>query len=59
MFDISENSKEAVVSYLKKTFKNKKNTESASKKFGNELGKPIQKSRLHNPILTKSLIVRL
>ena len=59
MFDISENGKEAVISYLKKTFKDKQNTKSASKKFKNELGKPIKKSRLQNLILTKSLIVKL
>ena len=59
MFDISENGKEAVISYLKKNFKDKQNTESASKKFKNALGKPIKKSRLQNLILTKSLIVKL
>ena len=59
MFDISENGKEAVVSYLKKTFKDKRNMESATKTFENELDKPIKKSRLKNLILTKSLIVKL
>ena len=48
MFDISENGKEAVISYLKKTFKDKRNTESASKNFKKELDKPIKKSRLQN-----------
>ena len=59
MFDISENGKEAVVSYLKKTFKDKRNMESATKTFENELDKPIKKSRLQNLILTRSLIVKL
>jgi hypothetical protein len=59
MFDISENGSEAVVSYLKKTFNDRRNTESASKTFANELDKPIKKSRLKNLILTKSLIVKL
>jgi len=59
MFDISENGKEAVVAYLKKTFKDKGNMGSASKKYENELDKPIKKSRLQNLILTKSLIVKL
>ena len=59
MFDISENGKEAVVAYLKKTFKDKRNIEPASKKYENELDKPIKKSRLQNLILTKSLIVKL
>ena len=59
MFDISENGKEAVISYLKKTFKDNRNTKSASKNFENELGKPINKSKLQNLILTKSLIVKL
>ena len=59
MFDISENGKEAVISYLKKTFKDKRKTESASKNFENEFDKPIKKSRLQNLILTKSLIVKL
>ena len=39
MFDISENGKEAVISYLKKTFKDKRNTKTASKNFENELEK--------------------
>ena len=59
MFDISENGKEAVISYLKKTFMDKGNTIYASKNFKNELGKPIKKSRLQNLIITKSLIVKL
>ncbi len=59
MFDISENGREAVVSYLNKTFKDRRNTESASKTLKNELDKPIKKSRLKNLILTKSLIVKL
>jgi hypothetical protein len=59
MFDISENGKEAVISYLKKTFKDKSNTESASKSFKNELDNPIKKSGLQNLVLTKSLIVKL
>jgi len=59
MFDISENGREAVVSYLKKTFKDKRNMEPASKTHENELDKPIKKSRLQNLILTKSLIVKL
>jgi hypothetical protein len=45
-FDISEFGKEAVISYIKKNFKDKHNTESASKNFKNELGKPIKKSSL-------------
>ena len=44
MFDISENGKEAVISYLKKTFNEKRNTESASKLFENELERPIKKN---------------
>jgi hypothetical protein len=59
MFDISENGKEAVVSYLKKTFKHRQNMEPASKSYENELDKPTKKSRLQNLILTKSLIVKL
>jgi len=59
MFDMSENGKEAVISYLKKTFKDKRNMESASKNCENELDKPIKKSRLQNLIQTKSLIVKL
>jgi hypothetical protein len=59
MFDISENGKEAVISYIKNNFKNKHNTKSASKNFDNELGKPINKSKLQNIIQTKSLIVKL
>ena len=59
MFDISENGKEAVILYLKKTFKDKRNTESSSKSFENELDKPIKKSGLQNRFLTKSLIVKL
>ena len=59
MFDISENGREAVISYLKKTFKDNRNMESASKSFENEIDKPIKKSRLQNLILTKSLIIKL
>ena len=59
MFDISENGTEAVISYIKNNFMNKRNTKSASKNFENELGKPINKSKLQNLILTKSLIVKL
>jgi hypothetical protein len=59
MFDISENGREAVVSYLKRTFKHKRDIESISKKHENELDKPIKKSRLQHLILTKSLIVKL
>ena len=59
MFDISENGREAVVLYLKKTFKNKRNIESVHKTYENELDKLIKKSRLQNLILTKSLIVKL
>jgi hypothetical protein len=44
MFDISENGKDAVISYLKKNFKDKRNTESASKFFKNEIDNPIKKS---------------
>ena len=44
MFDISENGKEAVISYLKKNFEDKRNTESASKLFENELERPIKKN---------------
>jgi hypothetical protein len=59
MFDISENGKEAVISYLKKTFKDKRNTKTASKNFENELGKPIKNNSLQKIILTKSLIVKI
>ena len=59
MFDISENSKDAVILYLKKTFKDKRNMESASKSCENELDKPIKKSGPQNSFLTKSLIVKL
>jgi hypothetical protein len=59
MFDISENGKEAVILYLKKTFKDKRNTESSSKSFENELDNPIKKNGLQNLVLTKSLIVKL
>jgi hypothetical protein len=59
MFDIAENGGEAVVSYLKRTFKNKRNTESAPRTHENELDKPIKKNRLQSLILTKSLIVKL
>ena len=59
MFDISENGREAVVIYLKKTFKNKRNIESVPKTYENEFEKLIKKSRLQNLILTKSLIVKL
>ena len=44
MFDIAENGKEAVISYLKKNFEDKRNTESASKLFENELERPIKKN---------------
>jgi hypothetical protein len=44
MFDMSENGKEAVISYLKKNFEDKPNSESASKFFKNELDRPIKKS---------------
>jgi hypothetical protein len=44
MFDISENGKEAVISYLKKNFKDKRNTESASKNFENELDSHIKRN---------------
>ena len=59
MFDISENGREAVVLYLKKTFKNKRSIEPVPKTYENELDKLIKKSRLQNLILTKSLIVKL
>jgi hypothetical protein len=59
MFDISENGKEAVVSYLKKTFKNKRNMGSTTKTYESELDKPAKQSRLQNLIRTKSLIVKL
>ena len=59
MFDISENGREAVVLYLKKTFKNNRNIESVPKAYKNVLDKLIKKSRLQNLILTKSLIVKL
>ena len=59
MFDISENGREAVVIYLKKTFKNKRNIEPVPNTYENELDKLIKKSRLQNLILTKSLIVKL
>ena len=44
MFDISENGKEAVISYLKKNFEVKRNTESASKNFKKELNSHIKKN---------------
>jgi hypothetical protein len=47
MFDISENGKEAVISYLKKNFENKLNREFNSKIFENELDKPIKQN--NNP----------
>jgi hypothetical protein len=59
MFDMSEKGKEAVISYLKKTFKDKRNTESALKNFENTLDKSVKKSGPQNPFLTKSLIVKL
>jgi len=59
MFDISENGKEGVISYLKKICEDKRNMESASKNFENKLDKYIKKSRIQNLILTKSLIVKL
>jgi len=59
MFDISENGREAVVSYLNRTFKDKRNMKPATKKYENELDKPIKKIKLRNLILTKSLIVKL
>ena len=59
MFDISENGREAVVLYLKKTFRDKRNIEPVPKTYENELDKLIKKSRLQNLILTKSLIVKL
>jgi hypothetical protein len=59
MYDISKNGREAVVLYLKKTFKNKLNIEPVPKTYENELDKLIKKSRLQNLILTKSLIVKL
>ena len=59
MFDISENGREAVVLYLKKTFKNNWNIECVPKTYENELDKLIKNSRLQNLILTKSLIVKL
>jgi len=59
MFDISENGKEAVISYLKKTLKDKRNKESASKNIENDLNKTIKKSGYQDPYLTKPLIVKL
>ena len=59
MFNILKNGKESIISFLKKTFKDKRNTESVSKSFENELDKPIKKSGLQNRFLTKSLIVKL
>jgi hypothetical protein len=44
MFDISENNKEAVISYLKTNFEDKRNTKSASKIFKNDLDSPIKKN---------------
>jgi hypothetical protein len=44
MFDISENNKEAVISYLKTNFEDKQNTKPASKNFKNELDSPIKKN---------------
>ena len=57
MFDISENGKEAVISYLKKTFKDKRDKVSATKYYKNEFHKPIKKSRLHNQILPFFIII--
>ena len=59
MFDISENGREAVVLYLNRTLKDKRNMEPATKTYENELDKPIKKIKLRNLILTKSLIVKL
>ncbi len=59
MFDISENGREAVVLYLKETFKDKRNIEPVPKIYEKELDKLIKKSRLQNLILTKSLIVKI
>ena len=44
MFDISENGKEAVISYLKKNFEDKRNKKFNSKIFENELDKPIKQN---------------
>ena len=44
MFDISENNKEAVISYLKTNFEDKRNKETGSKIFKNELDSSIKKN---------------
>lgn len=59
MFDISENGKEALGSYLKKTFGNKILKKPEHQKDQAELDRVIPGSRLQNLILTKSLIVKL
>ena len=59
MFDIFENGRGGGFFYFKKTFKNKRNIEPVPKIYENELDKLIEKSRLQNLILTKSLIVKL
>ncbi len=55
MFDISENGKEAVVSYLKKTFGEKRNRELCRANKENMQNSLRNKSNL---LLTKSLIVK-
>jgi len=59
MFDISENGKETVVSYLKRISKDRRIMKSDSKSYENELDKSLRNNRLQNLILTKSLIVKL
>ncbi|MBT5470111.1 MAG: hypothetical protein HOK41_05870 [Nitrospina sp.] len=59
MFDISENGKEEVMSYLKKAFGDRKNNKYDSQKDKNVLDNSAKKGRLQNLILAKSLIVKL
>ena len=59
MFDISENGKEVVTSYFKKYFEDQRNRLSACKTYKYELGNPVNKNKIKNLILTKSLIVKL
>jgi len=57
MFDISENGREAVVSYLKETFGKNKTRKTGPQKDKTDLDRAG--SRLQNLILTKSLIIKL
>ncbi len=59
MFDISENGKEEVVSYLKKAFGDRKINKDELQKNKNALDTSTKKGRLKHLILAKSLIVKL